>query len=67
MIGEGDSMHNCIKSYLSNDGRCACSLSYQSINEALDLGHDICAMMSERVVVEECLGCVNCSDGVWCA
>ena len=37
--------------------------SYQSFNEALDLGHDICAMMSERVVVVECLDSVNCSLG----
>ena len=67
MIGQGDSMHDRIIPYLSNEGRCACSLSYQSFNDARDLGHDICAMMSERVVVEEYLGSVNCSDGVTCA
>ena len=70
MSRQGDSMHDRIRSYLPNDGTCACSQSYQSFNEALDLGHDICAMMSERVVVEECLGSVNCSYGVtcvWCA
>ena len=66
VIGQGHSMHDPIKSFLSKDRRCACSQSYQSFNEALDLGHDICAMMSERVVVEECLGSVNCSDGVTC-
>ena len=70
MIGEGYSMHDHIKPYFSNDGRCPYSQSYQSLNGALDLGHDICAMMSERVVVLECLGSVNCSGGVkcvWCA
>ena len=44
----------------------ACSHSYQSFNEALDVDHGVCAMISERVVVVECLGRVNCSSGVMC-
>ena len=59
VIGQCDRMHYRIKSYLSNDGRCACSQSYQSFKEALDLDHDLCVMMSEHVVVE-CKGGVKC-------
>ena len=47
------------------------SQSYQSFNEALDVYHDVCAMMSEHVVVVvECQRGVKCSRGVisvWCA
>ena len=67
VIGQCDRMHDRIKPYLSNDGRCACSQSYQSFKEALDVDHDACAMMSERVVVVECQGGLKCSGGVWCA
>ena len=56
MIGQCDRIHDRIKPYLSNDGRSACSLSYQSSNEALDVDHDLCFIMSEHVVVEECQG-----------
>ena len=67
VIGQCDMMHDRIKPYLSNDGRCADSQSYQSFKEALDVDHDACAMMSERVVVVECQGCLICSGGVCCA
>ena len=46
------------------------SLSYQSCHEALDVDHDVCAIMSENVVVVECQVGVKGSGGVtcvWCA
>ena len=43
------------------------SQSYQSFNQALDVAHDVCVMMSEHVVVVECQGGVKCSGGVWYA
>ena len=45
VIGQVDSMHGRITSYLSNDGRCAGSQSYQSIIEGLVIDHDVCAMI----------------------
>ena len=68
VIVQCDRMHDRIKPYLSYDGRCAGSQSYQSFKEARDVDHDACAMMSERVVVVvECQGGLKCSGGVWCA
>ena len=67
VIGQCDRMHDRFKPYLTYDGRSAGSQSYQSFKEALDVDHDTCAMMSERVVVVECQDGLKCSGGVWCA
>ena len=70
VIGHVECMLDPIISYLSNDGMCAGSQSYQSFTEALDVDHDVCAMMSEHVFEVECQGGVKCSGGVkrvWCA
>ena len=67
VIGQCDRMLDRIKPYVSNDGRCAGSHYYQSFKEALDVDHDACAMMSERVVVVEYQGGLKRSFGVCCA
>ena len=70
VVGQCDRMHDRIKPYLSNDGRCAGSQSYQSVKEALDVDHDA-GMSKWSDMFRWCLvclvgACVCVSVREWC-